>query len=75
MSVSPVGLAGGSDLAHSVSVPAQNRREGPDEGKRPYEQQAQDGMLGLQSNVPQWPTDHKEALKGQDSQGPQGHDP
>lgn len=32
-------------------------------------------MLRLQSDVPQWPADHKEPFKGEDSQGPEGHDP
>jgi len=71
---SPVGLTGGSDLADGVSVPAQHRREGPDEGEGPHEQQTQDGVLRLQADVPQGPADHEEPLEGQDGQGPQGHD-
>lgn len=74
-SVSPVGLTGGPDLADSVPVPAQNRREGTDEGEGPNEQQAQEGVFGLEADVPQRAADHKEALEGQDGQRPQRHDP
>lgn len=72
---SPVGLTGGPNLAYSVSVPSQHWREGPDEGEGPNEHKTQDRVLCLQSDVTQRSADHKEPFKGQDSQGPEGHDP
>ena len=73
--VSPVRLAGGSDLADSVAAPAQDRGNGPDEGEGPDKQQAQHGMLPPQSYVPEGTTDHEEALKRQDGQGPHSNNP
>lgn len=72
---SPVGLTGGSNLAHSVSVPSQHWREGPNEGEGPHKEQADHCMLGLQPHVSQRSTDHEEPLKGENSERPQRHDP
>lgn len=72
---SPVRLAGGSNLADSVSVPAEHWREGPDEGEGPHKQQTDHRVLGLQPHVPQRSTDHKEPLEGEHGEGPHRHDP
>ena len=71
----PVRLAGGSDLADSVAVPAQHGREGPYEGERPDEEEAQHRVLAPQTHIPQGAADHKEALERQHGQGPKGNDP
>lgn len=71
---SPVRLTGGSNLAHSVSVPSQHWREGPNEGEGPHKEQADHCMLGLQPHVPQRSTDHEEPLKGENGERPQRHD-
>lgn len=71
---SPVGFAGGADLADGVAAPAQDRRNGPDEGEGPDEQQTQSCVFASQTDVPQRPTDDEEPLERQDGQRPQSHD-
>ncbi len=71
----PVGFTGGADLADGVAAPAQDRRNGPDEGEGPDKQQTQSRVFASQTDVPQRPTDDEETLERQDGQRPQSHDP
>lgn len=73
--LSPIGLAGGADLTDGVAAPAEHRRDSPDEGEGPDEQQAQRCMLPPQTDIPQRSADHKVALEGQDRKGPHSHNP